>query len=168
MIESSHKIEFITASGTFVLLDIGQLVGSPIPWPAEQGSENYNPLGSVWGTGQGMGGAQRMLEFMARKEHASRAALNEFCIIHPATLMAFRTGTVQVTISGGSVWQFPGARLMSATPVPALDSLFGTDTVYRLQVGAGVPVSGLAHYAGIPTSWIAETHTSISRTHAAS
>lgn len=168
MITSLHKIEFITTSGTYVLVDAGGLIGGPIAWPAEQASESYNAIGSAWGTGQGMGGARRMIEFLVRDEHASHAAAAAFCITRPAALMMHRTGTLKVTITGGSVWEFAGATLASATPVPALDGSFATDTAYRLQVGAAVPTSGLAHYAGIPTGWILETHTAIARTHAAS
>lgn len=169
MISSHWKIEFIPDGGTaLLLLDYGGMLATPIPMPVEQTAEIYSSLGADWAGGLGLGNAKRTVDFTVRDEHASHAAAASFGIIRPATVLRGRSGTLRMSISGGAVWEFPDAVPISVAPIPVTGGIFATDTVYRFSCGIGVPTSGLAWYAGIPLSWTLDTHSSISRTHAAS
>jgi hypothetical protein len=153
MIESLYQIDFITASGTLRLLDIGAIVDSEPQIAWKQREQSYAPIGAEWSEKQALGGAENEVTWQAIVNHASQAALRGYCLRHTATLPSGQTGTLRLTISGGDVWDIEDAVLSSSKPLPLTSSgSFETVTAYTASGGRMVPGAAIALYAGIP--WI--------------
>jgi hypothetical protein len=155
MIESLHQIEFITASGTRRLLDIGAIVSGAPVIAVQQSVERYSAIGADWSEAFASQGADATITWTAVREHASHATLHAFCIRHAADFPSNQTGALRLTISGGEVWEMKNTVLASSAPLPLPESgTFETITAYNAAGGEMLPVSTLTLYAGIPWKWI--------------
>ncbi|MCU0751418.1 MAG: hypothetical protein MUF86_11390 [Akkermansiaceae bacterium] len=153
MIESLHQIDFISASGSMRLLDIGAIVESEpvITW--KQAEQNHGTIGGKWGESQALGNAMASAQWTAVRNHSSHADLRGFCMRHAASMPSGETGTLRVTISGGEVWDIEDCSLSSSSPMPLEGSAtFETVTAYSATGGQMVPAAAITLYAGIP--WI--------------
>jgi hypothetical protein len=101
MIESQHQIDFIHSGGTLRLLDIGAIVSDDPVIAVKQNEQRYAALGASWSENQALGGAETALTWTAVRNHASHAVLHGFCMSHAAAFPSGKTGTLQITISGG-------------------------------------------------------------------
>lgn len=153
MIESLHQIDFISASGTMRLLDIGAIVEQEpvISW--KQAEESHAAIGAKWGESQALGGAMVSIQWTAVRNHASQPDLRSYCMRHAASMPSGETGTLRVTISGGEVWDIEDCSISSSAPLPlAASGAFETVTGYQATGGNMVPAAAITLYAGIP--WI--------------
>ncbi|MEI6654056.1 MAG: hypothetical protein WCP45_04755 [Verrucomicrobiota bacterium] len=168
MILSIYQIDFIDSAGTATrLLDIGDPIGAMIDFSVKQSADSFTSLGNPWGGSRASGGARRPLSWARQIEHVSHAAAASFAIRHPASLPLSREGKLRVTVSGGEVWDLLDAVILDATTRPDQDGTYATLTNYTAEAGQTLPWSGLAHYAGIPTSWLLTTHTGQTLAHSA-
>jgi hypothetical protein len=155
MIESLHRIEFISPSGTLVLLEIGEIVPSAPVVTVQQREERYYPLGAQWSEARAMGGTETAVTWQSVKDHTSHALLHSFCMRHAAALPSGQTGTLRMTISGGDVWDIMDAVVVSSSPLPLAESgTFETVTSYSAAGGRMVPAAAISLYAGIPWEFI--------------
>jgi hypothetical protein len=155
MIESQHQIDFIHSGGTLRLLDIGAIVSDDPVISVKQNEQRYAALGASWSENQALGGAETALTWTAVRNHASHAVLHGFCMSHAAAFPSGKTGTLQITISGGEVWNVEDAVLSSLSPKPLLESgSFETVTDYSASGGRLVPGAAIALYAGIQWEFI--------------
>lgn len=169
MIQAFFQVDFIPESGSTVrLVSAGDLAGDLPDFPVGQATETYQSLGLDWGGAAGMGGARRNLSFSWLTEHASHAAAAAYAIRWPAAFPFRKAGKIRVAITGGETWDLLGAAVSNISCRPTAEGTFATWTTLQATVGEAVPVSGLAHYAGIFIGWTLETHGAIARTHAAS
>jgi hypothetical protein len=170
MIETIYQIDFIDGltGGATRLLSQGDLVGDDLEFPVAQKVHEFDSLGMDWGGALGMGGARRAFTWTRQQEHTSLAEAAGFCIRHPASMPLRRAGKLLITISGGEVWEMEDAVISAAATRMDSEGLFATRTSYQASCGRSLPISGLDHYAGMPTGWILETHGTAARTHSAS
>jgi hypothetical protein len=155
MIESLHQIDFITASGTQRLLDIGAIVEREPSISIKQREQAYAPIAAPWGENQALGGAMVSLSWTAVRNHTSHADLHSFCMRHAASFPSGETGTLRVTVSGGEVWDIADCVLSSSEPMPLQSSgSFETVTGYAASGGAMTPAVAITLYAGIPWAFI--------------
>lgn len=168
MISSLYQIDFISAAGAATrLLSVGDLTGSMPDFIVRQQAETHISLGNPWGGARAAGGARRPLGWTRLTEHASHAAAASYAIRHGASLPLTSEGKLRITVSGGEVWDMLDAVLLEASTRPDGEGDFATLTTYSAEAGLSLPVSGLAHYAGMPTAWILTTHAAQTLTHAA-
>lgn len=167
MIESLYQIDFIDSSGgTTRLLSIGDLIAAHIEFPAKQSANNFASIGSVWGGVNAAGGARRPITFSRLVEHSSHAIAASWSVRYPASLPLYRDGKLRVTISGGETWDLLDAIILDASAKPDSEGDFSAMVTFNLEAGESVPVSGVAHYAGIPHAWIMTKHEDQTLTHA--
>lgn len=169
MIHSLYQIDFIdaTSGGATRLLSVGDMLENPLQLSFEQGALDYAPIGAEWGKTLANGSARRPLEWARLEEHASHEAAAGHCIRHAASLPFMRPGKIRLTVSGGETWDMLDAVLLAAVTRPHLMGRFRTLSTYRASSGRTVPVSGVPHYAGMPTSWILTAHDDQTRLHSA-
>jgi hypothetical protein len=155
MIQSLYQIDFITASGTRRLLDIGDLIETDIAPKVAQGADKYSAIGAAWGESQAQGGAMVDLGWSTVRTHASHAELRSFCMRHAASFPSGKTGTLRITISGGETWEISDATLLSSAPMPLVPAAsFKTITAYQATGGRMLPVTAITLYSGIPWEFI--------------
>lgn len=155
MIESIHQIDFITASGTLRLLDIGAIVEQAPVISVKQREQRYAAIGAEWSENQALGGAETAVTWTAVRNHAGHAELHSFCMRHAASLPSGKTGTLRISISGGDVWDIETCVIASSAPLPLAGSAaFETVTAYAAGGGRMVPGAALTLYAGIPHAFI--------------
>lgn len=165
MILSLFQIDFIdSADNATRLLSYGEAMEKPFEMPWGQSSDEYSPIGAEWGDARAKGGGRRTLEWTRREVHANHAEVSAHVIRHPASLPSMRPGKIRVSIQGGEVWDIMKAVLLGATTRPHTKG-FVTISTYRATAGQSLPVSGLAHYAGMPTAWMLTTHSAQTLTH---
>jgi hypothetical protein len=160
MIQSIYQIDFIDAvsGGSTRLLSIGEKVEAVLGFGFEQESSAWSPVGLDYGFGIGLGGARQAVEWQRMQEHASHATAAAYAIKHPASIPKQKDGKLRVTISGGEVWDFSAAVILAVNSRLRVGNAYRTLTGYRCECGEAVPVSGLAHVAGVRIDWILETH----------
>lgn len=162
MIASIWKIEFITASGTFLLLDWGDFIAAEIGPKVSQEAESFAPIGADWGRSRPQGGAQTSLSWTVRRDHASHADLRAACMRHAAAFPSGQSGIIRMSIQNGEVWEIESAALTASEPLPLVPSAeFRTVTSYNAQGGRLKPGEPIALYPGIPWSWILQDWDSI-------
>ena len=165
MILSLFQIDFIDSAGTATrLLSYGEVMEKPFEMPWGQSADEYSPISATWGLARAKGGGRRTLEWTRRVTHASHAEVCAHVIRHPASLPSMKPGKIRVSIQGGEVWDSIEAVLLGATTRPHTKG-FASITTYRATAGQSFPVSGLAHYAGMPTAWMLTTHSAQALTH---
>lgn len=158
MIDSIYQIDFIDSAGSSTrLLNYGDGIGNLIDFAANQSEEVYNPINSRWGTARALGGSRRPLQWSRSIEHPSLAAAASYCIKHSAMLPLTRAGNIRVSVESGEVWDLCDAVIISASTRLDTDGEFATNTSYQVSAGETIPVSGLAHFSGIPHAWILGT-----------
>lgn len=163
MIKTLYQLDFITASGTLRLLDSGARVTEEIAPKVSQGAATYAAIGAAWGETVAEGGAMVTVDFSVVKNHASHAALRDYCMSHAASFPGCQTGTLRLTITGGGTWEISDATLLSCAPMPKLPtSEFETLTAYSVTGGQMLPVTALTLYAGIPYEFILQNWENIS------
>lgn len=160
MIESLYQIDFVDSAsgGSLRLLSIGERGEADIQFGFQQDNTAWSPVGSDYGFASALGGARQPLEWQRLQDHASHAAAASYAIRHPASVPKQREGKLRITISGGEVWDLMDAVILAVTCRPHVGFGFRTLTGYRCEAGVAVPVSGLAHAAGVRMDWILETH----------
>lgn len=150
MLESLYQIDFITASGSLRLLNIGDLIEADIAPKVTQGLARYAPIGAAWGETVAEGGAMVSVDFSVTKNHASHAALRGYCMSHAASFPSGRTGKLRMTISGGATWDIADATLVSCSPLALIPSdSFETLTAYSATGGRMMPITEIPLYHGI-------------------
>ena len=163
MIQSLYQLDFITADGTLRLLDSGAAVEQEIAPKVSQGAARYASIGAAWGETVSEGGAMVTVDWTAVKNHASHAALRDYCMSHAATFPSGQTGKLRLTITGGGTWEISDATLLSCAPAPYLPtSSFETITAYSVTGGQMLPVTSLTLYAGIPYEFVLQNWENIS------
>lgn len=167
MIQSVYQIDFITASGTRSLVNVGDVLTDEIVPRVSQAVDEYAPLGAVWGGTQAEGGAKTSVSWTVKRSHSSHADMRNACMISAGTFPSGETGTLRIAISGGATWDILNASIASSDPLPALCAGFHSLTGYNVTGGEMVPVSGLAIFTGIPIKWILSTHTALATNHSA-
>lgn len=169
MFRSLFQIDFMAdGGGSWRLLDFADVTLEEFPFPMEQQSSTYAPIGAEWAGGRGEGAARSSISWSRRVTHASIAACRSFCISHPATMPLRREGKLRVTIQGGATWDLLEATLQSASTAPYVWTGHPTMTNYRAECGRRVPVAGLPHTAnsGFPHAWLLTAHQDQTLTHA--
>ena len=160
MIESIYQIDFITTSGgTTRLLDYGDLISAMINFAATQQATANISLGLPWGGTIAAGGARRPLTWTRNIEHSSHAEAAGYSIRHPAAIPITRDGKLRVSVSGGETWDLFDAVILNVQVANDAEGDFTTLATYQAEAGRSLPVSGLAHFSGIPTAWLLTTHT---------
>lgn len=168
MIHSSYQIDFIDEAGNATrLLNVDDLTDAIIEFATQQAATGFASLGKAWGGSIASGGARRPLSWSRLQEHASHAAAAGFSIRNPAAVPFYRPGKLRVTTSGGEVWDMLNAIILDAATRMSDEGEFATLATYSCEAGETVPVSGLAHYAGIPHAWILTDIGDQTLTHAA-
>ena len=163
MLASLYQIDFVTAAGTLRLLDSGAEVEQEISPKVSQGAARYASIGAAWGETVAEGGAMVTVDWTAVKDHASHAALRDYCMGHAASLPSGKTGTLRLAITGGGTWEISDATLVSCAPTPYLPtSSFETITAYSCTGGQMLPVTAITLYAGIPFEFILQNWEDIS------
>jgi hypothetical protein len=136
MIQSSHKLEFISSTGsTVVLLDLGDYLEQDIDMGMQNQVETYAAIGAAWGKARPKGGARRNVDFGVFRNHASHSAADEFVITHAPSLPFTATGKLRVTLASGSAWDMADAVIVAAVPRRSDEMDFGTLTRYRIEAG---------------------------------
>ena len=155
MIQSLWKIEFITAGGTFLLLDFGDFVPSEIGPKVGQQVDSFSAIGAGWAKSQPQGAAVTSLAWSTRRNHASHAELRGFCFRHAASFPTGQAGTLRISIEDGEVWEIADASVAGTEPMPLTPSGgFRTLTGYSATGGRLSPGAAITLYSGIPWSWI--------------
>ena len=163
MIYTLFQLDFITAAGTLRLLDSGAAVEQEIAPKVSQGAARYAAIGAAWGETVSEGGAMVTVDFAAVKNHASHAALRDYCMSHAASFPSGRTGTLRLTITGGGTWEISDATLVSCSPMAKLpSSAWETLTAYSCTGGQMLPVTAITLYAGIPFEFILQNWEDVS------
>jgi hypothetical protein len=166
MILSEYKIEFVTASGAEVLLlDHDDPMERMVDFPVTQEVRKSSVIGGQWGIETALGNGRRAMEWSRLEEHGSHAAAAAYCLRHPAEVPILSPGVLRTEVRGGEVWEMQGAVIAAVTTRLSNEGDFATLSLYKATAGRTQPVSGLAWYYGIPTSWILETHEQIFRQH---
>ena len=70
-----------------------------------------------------------------------------------------RDGKLRVSVSGGETWDLFDAVILNVQVANDAEGDFTTLATYQAEAGRSLPVSGLAHFSGIPTAWLLTTHT---------
>ena len=155
MIHSLWKIEFITTSATYLLLDWGETISGEIAPKVAQQSDSTAAIGAAWSKSRAQGGAVTSLSWSTRRDHASHADLRGFCMRHAAAFPSGQEGTLRLSIEDGEVWEILDATLATSEPmalVPSAD--FRSITSYGAVGGRITPGAAIPLYPGIPWSWI--------------
>jgi hypothetical protein len=140
MIESLYQIDFITATGTLRLVSVGDWIEADIAPKVSQGLARYAPIGAAWGETVAEGGAMVSVDFAVLKNHASHAALRDYCMAHAASFPGGKTGALRLSISGGAAWDIADASLVSCSLKPEPTSAaFETLVAYTFTAGKMTP-----------------------------
>jgi hypothetical protein len=132
MIATPYQIDFLQASATLCLMEIGETVAEGPVLFVKQADDRYTPTGAEWSQGRAAGEAQTSLAWTAVRSHASYAAMQAFCLSHAASFPSGKTGTLRVSIPLGEKWDIEQAVLSSSDPLPLMASGgFQTVTAYR-------------------------------------
>lgn len=136
MLESLYQIDFITTSGSLRLVSVGDWIEADIAPKVTQGLAQYAPLGAAWGETVAEGGAMVSVDFSVAKNHASHAALRDYCMSHAAAFPGGKTGTLRMAISGGATWDIADATLVSCLLKPdTTTGEFETLATYSFSAG---------------------------------
>ena len=155
MIQSLWKIEFITAGGTFLLLDWGDFVPSEIGPEVAQTVELTAPIGADWAKTRPQKGAVTSLTWGTRRDHTGHADLRAFVLRHAATFPTGQSGTLRLSIQDGEVWDIPDAAVATTKPAPLVPSGgFRTITSYTASGGGLRPAAAIPLFPGIAWDWI--------------
>ena len=162
MIASLYQLDFIHASGTLRLLDVGEMLLAELEIKVSQAADRYAPIGAAWSDSAAKGGAQSDLSWGVVRNHASHAALRGYCFSQSAAIPSGKTGTLRVAIEGGGTWEIASVTMTSSSTIPRVPSpWFETVSSYTVTSGKMVPVTAITLYPGIPWDFILQNWESL-------